>query len=356
MAVGLLVGAAVLVRPTAVALLPVVAVWLLCTPRTRVRPPDRWQPRAIALCIAVILTITPAVVAFWSRYGFPALSSWGSVALYAHVVHLTDLDDPSLPDLTAELRPIVEPLAELSDEGRRYVGDWAVFGTVPEWAPDDRTVDRSTWAVIEEHVRRTPSDELEWRRISRTYGRLARRAIATHPGAYAAHVARSFVRMWREGMTARYPHPDVTVQRHALSVAEWSSAYREAGRPPPEPRGVYRRGFELSSALFAAGTVFRVASTHTTSLVHRFGVLAWAPVVMWCLAILSPAARRAVRGSAVVVGVGAGVTVSWMGLHALVLVSESLRLMVPVHDAVALIPIAATQGLVVAAAVVCRGR
>jgi hypothetical protein len=293
------------------------------------------------------VVMAPAVAAFWIRYGHPAVSDWGSIALYAHVVHLTDLEDPDYPELTRELKPIVEPLSALSLGGRRYVGDWAIFGTVPEWAPDDISIPRSTWDIITEHARKDRSSEPLLTRTSRIYGALARRAIITHPGGYIAHATRSFVRMWAEGMGVRYPHPDVTVERHSLSVAHWAAAYRELGRPTPPLRGAYRSDYQLGSAMYAAGRAFRWLTTRTTWLLHRFGGFAWVPIAVWTFAVVSwPRARQTTRDSLVAVGVCTVVTVFWMAIHALVLVSESLRLMVPVQDAVALVPVAATHGVI----------
>lgn len=335
---GLVVLAAVLVRPNAIALIAVAAVVLVWPPRSALRR------RAIlpGLVLGATLSAGLAVNAFGyhQRFGSWRLNEYDGFVLFCGFAHLIPMESAAEPEVGARLGPILEAYRVKYASRGEYLCNWLVFGSTNDEIRQELGP-ISPSQVIVEHVRSRGLTGVqaasERNRLMRA---LATEGIRSDPYGYARTVARFFGGLLSSGPDARYGDTlEIgSAERWIQSRREWAALVAptaDAGAPvegdpggrclfksagaPPAGRQTSVRAIALASASGIAEILSQAAS-------------AW----LVLLAMLAVAAcRRPQRGSpgAVVVAlVPAAVALTTLGWTALLGVSDPSRFFAPVQD------------------------
>ncbi|HBP16764.1 MAG TPA: hypothetical protein DEA08_03085 [Planctomycetes bacterium] len=205
LALALAAFAAVLVKPTALALVPAAAL-LYAAPCLLDGAHSKRQALLHTLALAGLVAALFAgyALVFQQRFGKLATNSFTGTALFAYTGHLTDLEASERPRLRADLREL------LPRYRRDYVakGDerpnWLAFG----FAEEDLRADfgeRSPFRCVNEELARQPDPtSTQQQQRDRIFLSLAKSGIEAHPDAYLRLVLRHLVRLYRTGPGAFY--------------------------------------------------------------------------------------------------------------------------------------------------------
>lgn len=333
--------AAVLVKPTALALVPAAALCFLapCLSDPR-RSKGQALRHSLALAGLVALSLLGYGLLYQQRYGKLATNSFTGTALFAYTGHLTDLEAVERPELRAGLR-------ELFPRYRRdYVarGDerpnWLVFGTAEEDLRADFGA-RSPARCVEEALARERDPSLtEQQQRDEIYLSLALSGIEAEPWAYARLALRHLVRLFRRGTGAYYgdvfaaPGAAASgsergraffLRTHERMIAP---AFADLGLPPGELGPALGRAAPpqpWAGAVFAGTWCAFVVSSAAQALLS-YG---WLP-----LALLAPLGwrLRREREQLLLVGVLLLTVLGYGVLLALICISEAPRFMTNVQD------------------------
>lgn len=197
--------AAVLVKPTALVLVPGAALFLALP---CLRDPARSKRQALLHALALAGLVGALFVGyaflFQQRYGKLATNSFTGTALFAYTGHLTDLEASEHPELRADLREL------LPRYRRDYVarGDerpnWLAFGAAEEDLRADFG-ERSPSRSVDEAVARRPAPGLtEQQQRDQLFLSLALSGIKARPGAYLQLASAHLIRLYRTGPGAFY--------------------------------------------------------------------------------------------------------------------------------------------------------
>lgn len=130
--VGLLTVFNILVKPSAMAFLPVIPIWYTLV---WLFNRDRLGAvlRGCAVCIAVVAGLLGGyMTAFEDRYGTFGLSHFDGFNLYAQVGHLTVLDRGPYPEIKAEMAMFMPLYVEKYANNRRYAWNWLIYSSSNE--------------------------------------------------------------------------------------------------------------------------------------------------------------------------------------------------------------------------------
>ena len=186
LALSLVVVFNVLVKPSALVLIPVtllyfpmVAVWL--------SPARRRQLGAAAV---MFLSITGSCLfgygyLFHKQYGPYEFTNFTGWNLYSHVGQFTVLDDGIYPELKQELRRVLPLYNEKYVSEGNHQPDWLVYGSSKRRLSDDFGGE-SPASIIQHYVESNKAEgsQSNVARMNEIYLALAEEAIKAHPGKY----------------------------------------------------------------------------------------------------------------------------------------------------------------------------
>ena len=316
----------VLVKPTAITLVPVTLVALAAECLSG----GRQRVRRVATLAAVHLGVLAVLLASYAgayrqRFGYWGISAFGGFNLYAHVGHLTNLDSRLYPEVMRELREFMPLYLSKYANSRTYMGDWLIFGSLKRECERQDFGDRSPRRVIEEFARRQGGPETLTRKEERIFRALALDAIRTHPVRYCRHVARSFARLLVRGMCATYPRP----ADWSTCVVGWQEGLAAAGAPagwapPPGPRA------PGAAVQAVSRTLLGISRSLTSGLESVFppAAITLLLVALW----RRPWRKPSRRDTCLLAGLAVLAVASHALLLAFILVSEPPRFAVPVQD------------------------
>jgi hypothetical protein len=229
----------IVVKPTAVILVPAIAVWLLAA---RLVKEELAIKNVLKLFLLYLVPVALLVGGYMSiyraRYGYYGLSAMTGLALYAHVGHLTNLDSKLYPEVISELNKIL-PIYHRNYAGEEFeMGDWFAYGSIKREREYLDFGNVSPRSIVHEYASRLPGPESTFRKEERILRDLAIDGIKAHPGKYLRHVGRSLRRLLVDGFTAKYRNPFVTVNSHQQSVVDFRRTLVKLGQPEPQVRGL----------------------------------------------------------------------------------------------------------------------
>ncbi|HPC82395.1 MAG TPA: hypothetical protein P5234_03335 [Thermoanaerobaculaceae bacterium] len=321
-----LTAANVFVKPTAVALVPVVLAALALEPASGRLLGRRRLRLALVYVLAVGTLLGGYAAAYRQRFGYWALSAFGGVGLYAHVGHLTDLDGRRYPEVLRELREFMPLFFSKYANSGVYMGDWLTFGSIKRECERLDFGDRSPREVVTRHARAMPGPETLARKEERIFTALAVDGIRAHPGGYALHVARSFAKLLVHGIGVAIPLP----ADWAASPKHWRQALASGQAAPGEAGPPSAEGKSSGAAAAASGLFMDVSEAFTSSLRAAGG---WAAVLGLALALRRRPWRHPAGMDACTLGaLAAAGLVAYGLLLAMVLVSEPPRFAANVQD------------------------
>ncbi len=345
----------VLVKPTAIVLVPITGLAYLMFRLRDPRLPWRTVLRQVALAVALVIAFQAAYASAYAvRFGRFATSAFTGSALFSQVGHLVDLDAPTHLELKAELRRILPRYVTSYVSRGVHEPNWLVFGSLDDRLRRDFG-DLSPGRSVREYVvrHRDPARTFQ-QQLDDLFKELAVEGIRAHPGSYLSLACSDFVRLFRDGLGPFYggtiddirsagPHacghgspPALRLHREVV-VREVRHAYVIAGAQPPDTAALLGRAHgplplprgpaELSRHLTEMSLSF---STFIAELWSRWRV-GWVLFAMLPLAWLV----RREHGDALRLATLLLVTAAAYGaLLALVCISEVARFVANVQDLV----------------------
>jgi hypothetical protein len=196
--VAVLVVFNILIKPSAMAFLPVIAIWYGLA---LLLGYSRWRPilRSAAVCAALVATVMVGYMyAFEQRFGTFGLSHFDGYNLYAQVGHLTVLDRGPYPEIKADLREYLPLYKEKYASQRNYQWNWLIYGaTNPEMTADFG--DRSPIKTILKYQGSTKMGP-----TNQVFRDLALESIKANPAAYLDLTIHTFIRLMGGGFNFSY--------------------------------------------------------------------------------------------------------------------------------------------------------
>lgn len=338
---GLVVIAAILVRPNAIPLAAVAAGVLLWPPV--VAPPlfaPRWSRVATVLALGATVSagLGVNVFAYHERFGAWRINEFDGYVLFCGFGHLTPPESASEPELAARLRPLLDAYRVKYVSRGEYLCNWLVFGS----ATDSIRRDLGPVApaeIIIDHVRSKglsgAEAQSERNRLMRV---LATDGILADPYGYAKTAATFVGDLLVSGPDSRYGDT-LTVGSRAQwiqSRRDWDAFVApkdEAGASPDadsEDRCLLRSAESPPPGRHVAARGIGLAIASRISEALAEAARAW----LLLLALVAvPAWRRGNGVSAVaVVFLPAAVVVTNLGWTVLLGVSDPSRFFAPVQD------------------------
>ena len=180
----------ILIRPAAIALVPIFPITLLL---------KMWAKKDLSLrtlfvhsglflsTIAVVLLIYS--IQFQSKYRYFGLTAYSGFALFVQAAQYIDFQSPRYADLKQELKPLIDVYREKYSSRRQYQMSWLIYGTMDDQLRTDFG-DNSPAKIIKTYAEKHPGDQILPVRINGIYYDLAKEGIAAHLPEYLLYGAR----------------------------------------------------------------------------------------------------------------------------------------------------------------------
>ena len=320
--------AAILTKPSGIVLWPAFLGWAVMAGLMSAERSGgaRRLVRAVGLYFGLSASLLIAYAAANSaRFGFFGLSGMDGFVLYWHVHPLTRLDSGLYPEIKKELRTFFPQYLEAHAEKKDYLGNWAVWGSLPPGATT------SPAAVVRAYAE-THGEGSMARRQNEIFKALALEAIRYRPREYLALSLRGVRSLWEDGLGFWYRHELLSVDPPTPEQTAWfEDRFSAAGRA----RWIAVRGGPVRRfSLWSPPGV--IADLVTTLMTRGFRIIAWSGLLFGLIALTaSDGSRRRLIG----VLPFAAVPVLYILFCGFLIPAEPPRLLAHVQDLIVAVPL-----------------